>query len=181
MKVDIEDGGINGLIVRSVTPGGTLARDGRVQPGDYLVSVHGESVRRVSHSRALDVLRRTHAVPRGQELRLTFIPASDAAVFKASEITRLSQAKGEASSSGGGAAAGDSLPQQDVASPSPPPPPSPPPTSAAAASVRAEVSEKANGTTVISIGGHRQQGEGSGHGGSEDQRNRGGGSASGFA
>ena len=33
---DIEEGGVNGMVVRSVTRGGTLARDGRVQPGDYL-------------------------------------------------------------------------------------------------------------------------------------------------
>ena len=51
---------------RAVTPGGTLARDGRVQPGDYLVSVNEEEMRTISHSQALDILRRTHMVPLGQ-------------------------------------------------------------------------------------------------------------------
>ena len=49
-----------------MTPGGTLARDGRIQPGDYLVSVNHEGMRTISHSQALDILRRTHMVPLGQ-------------------------------------------------------------------------------------------------------------------
>ena len=54
---------------RAVTPGGTLARDGRIQPGDYLVSVNEEAMRTISHSQALDILRRTHMVPLGQGRR----------------------------------------------------------------------------------------------------------------
>ena len=52
-----------------MTPGGTLARDGRIQPGDYLVSVNEEAMRTISHSQALDILRRTHMVPLGQGRR----------------------------------------------------------------------------------------------------------------
>ena len=62
---------------RAVTPGGTLARDGRVQPGDYLVSVNEEEMRTISHSQALDILRRTHMVPLGQG-RLSPISAMNA-------------------------------------------------------------------------------------------------------
>ena len=54
-----------------MTPGGTLARDGRIQPGDYLVSVNEEAMRTISHSQALDILRRTHMVPLGQGRFLT--------------------------------------------------------------------------------------------------------------
>ena len=50
IQVDIEDDGANGLVVRSVAPGGTFARDGRILPGDYLVKVNGESMRNISHS-----------------------------------------------------------------------------------------------------------------------------------
>ena len=57
VQVDIEEGGVNGMVVRSVTRGGTLARDGRIQPGDYLVAVNSENMRGVSHSQALAVLR----------------------------------------------------------------------------------------------------------------------------
>ncbi len=152
VQVDIEEEGINGLIVRSVAPGGTLATDGRIQPGDYLVSVNGESMRRISHSQALDILRRTHMIPLREEISLTYIPASDAAVFKASAITRLTTT---ASSSGGagevGAAKRGEKERKAPASSS----------KAAAAmegeqqtsSSKTQVSEKANGTTVISIGG----------------------------
>jgi C-terminal processing protease CtpA/Prc len=49
-QVDIEDDGANGLVVRSVAPGGTFARDGRILPGDYLVRVNGENMRNISHS-----------------------------------------------------------------------------------------------------------------------------------
>jgi hypothetical protein len=64
--VDIEEGGVNGLVVRSLTRGGTLARDGRIQPGDYLVNVNGENLRSVSQAAALAVLRRTQLVPQGE-------------------------------------------------------------------------------------------------------------------
>jgi len=55
--------------VRSVAPGGTFARDGRILPGDYLVKVNGENMRRISHSQALDILRRTHMMPIRSEIR----------------------------------------------------------------------------------------------------------------
>ena len=57
----IEEGGINGLVVRSVAAGGTIGRDGRIQPGDYMVRVNGENMRHIGHSQALDILRRTQA------------------------------------------------------------------------------------------------------------------------
>ncbi len=163
-QVDIEEDGTNGLVVRSVAPGGTLARDGRVQPGDYLVSVNGESMRRISHSQALDALRRTHMMPRGAEIVMTYIPASDAAVFKASAISRLTAVEGkqtgkeetakERKKRGEEAIAssrerelematggeGRWRQQQQQQQQEQPP--------------KTEVSEKANGTTVISIGGH---------------------------
>ena len=61
VQVDIEEGGINGLVVRSVAAGGTIGRDGRIQPGDYMVRVNGENMRHIGHSQALDILRRTQA------------------------------------------------------------------------------------------------------------------------
>ena len=84
LQVDIEEGGINGLIVRSVAVNGTIGRDGRIRPGDYILKVNNENMRNISHSHALDILRRTQMVPLSQEIPITFIPASDAAVFKAS-------------------------------------------------------------------------------------------------
>jgi len=92
--VDIEDNGINGLVVRSVAPGGTVGRDGRIHAGDYLVKVNGENMRNISHGEALDILRRTHMIPLNPEIGITYIPAMDATIFKTSAITRLSEASG---------------------------------------------------------------------------------------
>ena len=39
LQVEIEEGGLNGMIVRSLTKDGTIARDGKIQPEDYLVAV----------------------------------------------------------------------------------------------------------------------------------------------
>ena len=89
VQVDIEEGGVNGMVVRSVTRGGTLARDGRVQPGDYLVAVNSENMRGVSHSQALAVLRRAQTVPLGGEIPITYIPATDAVVFRTSVLTKV--------------------------------------------------------------------------------------------
>ena len=89
LQVDIEEGGMNGMVVRSLTRGGTLARDGRIQPGDYLVAVNGENMRCVSHSQALAVLRRAQTVPLGEEIPITYIPASDAVVFRTTILTRV--------------------------------------------------------------------------------------------
>lgn len=89
VQVDIEEGGVNGMVVRSVTRGGTLARDGRIQPGDYLVAVNNENMRGVSHSQALAVLRRAQTVVLGEEIPITYIPASDAVVFRTSALTKV--------------------------------------------------------------------------------------------
>lgn len=93
VQVDIEDNGINGLVVRSVAPGGTVGRDGRIHAGDYLVRVNGENMKNISHGEALEILRRTHMIPLNSEISITYIPATDAAIFKSSAMTRLSEEK----------------------------------------------------------------------------------------
>ena len=77
------------MVVRSIVPTGTLGRDGRIQAGDYMVKVNGENMRNISLNQALDILRRTQKVPLGSEIPITYIPASDAAVYKTSVITRI--------------------------------------------------------------------------------------------
>ena len=89
VQVDIEEGGVNGMVVRSLTRGGTLTRDGRLQPGDYLVAVNNENMRGVSHSQALAVLRRAQTVALGEDIPITYIPASDAVVFRTSVLTKV--------------------------------------------------------------------------------------------
>ena len=89
LQADIEEDSLNGMIVRSLTKDGTLARDGKIQPGDYLVAVNGENMRNISHSQALAVLRRAQAIPLGEEISITYIPASDAVVFRTTILTRV--------------------------------------------------------------------------------------------
>ena len=141
VQVDIEEEGINGLVVRSVTPGGTLARDGRILPGDYLVAVNGESMREISHSQALDILRRTHMVPLNQKISMSYIPSTDAAMYKVSEMTKLANTNTATAKKSSGVAS--STESKDHAG-----------DSEGSDSPRTlSVKEKANGTTVISIGG----------------------------
>ena len=58
-----------------------------------MVKVNGENMRNISLNQALDILRRTQKVPLGNEIPITYIPASDAAVHKTSVITRITTEK----------------------------------------------------------------------------------------
>jgi C-terminal processing protease CtpA/Prc len=148
VQVDIEENGVNGLVVRSVAHVGTVGRDGRIQPGDYLVRVNGENMKNISHGEALDILRRTYMIPLNNEISITYIPATDAAVFKASAITRLTSVKVETSQAGE---------QHDEESEESQRVPTPAARTTASASSTAERKKKANGgqTTIISIGGQQ--------------------------
>lgn len=57
--MDSVDKGVNGMLVVAVVGGGCIARDGRIVPGDYLLSVNNESLRKVTNSQARAILRRT--------------------------------------------------------------------------------------------------------------------------
>ncbi|XP_063314846.1 tyrosine-protein phosphatase non-receptor type 13 isoform X2 [Pelobates fuscus] len=46
-----------GLFINSITPGGPAGVDGRLKPGDRLISVNGISLEGVSHQTALDILQ----------------------------------------------------------------------------------------------------------------------------
>ena len=139
LQVDIEDGGLNGMVVRSLTRGGTLAKDGRIQPGDYLVSVNSENMRGVSQNQALAVLRRTQLVPQGGEVPITYIPAQDAVVFRTTMLTRVAEEEmsGHSRRSRSISVERSLIPGTDLTT----------------ATVSA-VSERSNGTTVISISSH---------------------------
>ena len=153
-------------MVRSIVPTGTLGRDGRIQAGDYMVKVNGENMRNISLNQALDILRRTQKVPLGNEIPITYIPASDAAVHKTSVITRITTEKKihpkneenrelkreedtkEISSSKNVASSVNAPPS--TGSNAAVPTPAARNTSLLSSSTRTE--KKANGTTVISIG-----------------------------
>ena len=56
LQVETEEGGLNGMILRSLTKDGTLACD-KNSAGDYLVTVNGENMRNIYRSQALAVLK----------------------------------------------------------------------------------------------------------------------------
>ncbi|KAJ8883350.1 hypothetical protein PR048_015193 [Dryococelus australis] len=58
ISVDAVDKGENGMLVIALAANGAMARDGRVIPGDYLISVNNESLRRVTNGQARAILRR---------------------------------------------------------------------------------------------------------------------------
>ena len=59
LGVETKDKGVNGCIVKSITPGGAVQKDGRLKLGDYIVSINNESLRRITNSQAKAILRRT--------------------------------------------------------------------------------------------------------------------------
>ena len=62
VNVEVVDGGINGVVITSVTRGGAIHRDGRLRMGDYLVSVNHETMRFATNAQARAILRRTQLV-----------------------------------------------------------------------------------------------------------------------
>ena len=62
LSVDSVGRGVNGMLVVAVVPGGAVYRDGRIAPGDLLVSVNNESLRHVTNSQARAILKRANLV-----------------------------------------------------------------------------------------------------------------------
>ena len=46
-----------GIFVQSIAPKGPAEQDGRIQPGDRIISINGQSLEGVSHNVAVDILR----------------------------------------------------------------------------------------------------------------------------
>lgn len=60
--MEVADKGINGVIVTSISEGGAVYKDGRIQVGDYILSVNNESMKRITNSQARAIMRRTQLV-----------------------------------------------------------------------------------------------------------------------
>ena len=58
VTVDAVDRGVNGCVVKTIIPTGAIGNDGRIQVGDYLVTVNNETLRRVTNAQARSILRR---------------------------------------------------------------------------------------------------------------------------
>ncbi|XP_023705166.1 multiple PDZ domain protein isoform X5 [Cryptotermes secundus] len=82
LSVDSVDKGVNGMLVVAVAGGGCIAHDGRIVPGDYLLSVNNESLRKVTNSQARAILRRTQLL--STDISVTYIPGEAAAAYRKS-------------------------------------------------------------------------------------------------
>ncbi|KAL0279195.1 UNVERIFIED_CONTAM: hypothetical protein PYX00_000802 [Menopon gallinae] len=82
ISIDSVDKGVNGMLVMLVVPGGAVARDGHIHPGDYLISVNHETLRRVTNSQARAILRRAQLL--STDISVTYIPGEAAAAYRRS-------------------------------------------------------------------------------------------------
>ncbi|KAK3091257.1 hypothetical protein FSP39_018351 [Pinctada imbricata] len=80
VSVESVEKGINGCQVKSLTKSGAIAKDGRIQVGDYITSVNNESMRRITNAQARAIIRRASLL--GIDISITYIPGSDAAAHK---------------------------------------------------------------------------------------------------
>ncbi|KAK6624473.1 hypothetical protein RUM44_011332 [Polyplax serrata] len=82
ISVDSVDQGVNGMLVVLVVPGGAVARDGHIHPGDYLISVNHETLRKVTNSQARAILRRAQLL--STDISVTYIPEEAAVAYRKS-------------------------------------------------------------------------------------------------
>ncbi|XP_034237523.1 disks large homolog 2-like [Thrips palmi] len=82
LSVDSVGRGVNGMLVVAVVPGGAAYRDGRMVPGDLVVSVNNESLRHVTNAQARAILKRANLV--STHLNVVYIPGEAAAAYRRS-------------------------------------------------------------------------------------------------
>ncbi|XP_052685136.1 multiple PDZ domain protein-like isoform X10 [Crassostrea angulata] len=80
LTVEAVDKGANGCTVKTMTPLGAFSKDGRVQQGDYIVSINNESMRRITSAQARAIIRR--ASLQGLDVSVSYISKEDAAVYQ---------------------------------------------------------------------------------------------------
>ncbi|KAI8509777.1 hypothetical protein Bbelb_122050 [Branchiostoma belcheri] len=78
----------NGIIVKSITHGGAISKDGRITVGDVITAVNGESTKGLNIYQAKALLRRQSLL--GGDISITFIKAEDIATYKESAAAQTS-------------------------------------------------------------------------------------------
>lgn len=58
INVEVVDSGVNGVIVTAVANSGAIPADGRIQVGDYIISVNNESLRNTTNTQARAILKK---------------------------------------------------------------------------------------------------------------------------
>ena len=56
------DKAINGCLVKTIVECEAIGKDGRINVGDFILSINGESLRRVTNSQARAILRRVSLI-----------------------------------------------------------------------------------------------------------------------
>ncbi|XP_077981370.1 multiple PDZ domain protein-like [Glandiceps talaboti] len=69
----------NGVIVKTITKGGIIDKDGHLVVGDYITAVNSESMRDLTNSQARSLLRRCSLI--GTDIRITYIPGEEASQY----------------------------------------------------------------------------------------------------
>jgi len=62
LTLELADRGVNGMVVKSMTETGAVGKDGRLNIGDYLISLNNESLRNVTNSQARAIIRRAQLI-----------------------------------------------------------------------------------------------------------------------
>ncbi|CAF1198688.1 unnamed protein product [Adineta steineri] len=74
------DEGVNGCYVRSITPTSTTTNQHGIRPGDYVLSINNESMKKISNAQARSIIRRASLM--GSDICVIFIPGDEAKQFK---------------------------------------------------------------------------------------------------
>lgn len=62
ITLDCDGDGQYGMVVTEVSEGGAVAKDGRLKPGDLVLSLNYENLRRVTPAQARAILRRAQLI-----------------------------------------------------------------------------------------------------------------------
>ncbi|XP_012939309.1 multiple PDZ domain protein [Aplysia californica] len=77
LTVEAVDKAVNGCQIKSIASASAVEQDGRLQPGDLVVYINNESLRRITSAQARAILRRSSL--QGSDVTITYIAASAAA------------------------------------------------------------------------------------------------------
>ncbi|CAF4656488.1 unnamed protein product [Rotaria sp. Silwood1] len=74
------DEGVNGCLIRSITPTTTITNQHGLRPGDYISSINNENMKKISNAQARSIIRRASLI--GSDISVIFIPGDEAKQFK---------------------------------------------------------------------------------------------------
>ncbi len=61
------DEGVNGCLIRSIAPASIIANQHGIRPGDYILSINNENMKKISNAQARSIIRRASLM--GSDIR----------------------------------------------------------------------------------------------------------------